>query len=450
MKKSKLNIIPLVLMGSTLAGCNATALAPNHNDVVTVTTETAANQIHDGQYEVYGTCTWSGYGTSPIIDRHNVWTIKKGALNHKKGRFNITGNVKGDTLSVSGTRQSGTDNGWYRLYFSGKLTNPAGSELNGSWKNGNCKVTLSKILKIVEAIDPSTRHMKINVASINPFNMPDLMFGRGPSRKVQVEVIAPHPNSTKPFVIILPSSTPDMRSEEYIARQLRKNGYNTAVVYSYRGIDTGEKFSAKLTSSALTADLIETARELKHRYGFGTNGFMGIGTSRGALAIMKVGLEPFRDMYHGAELITHGVALNGPCYERLDKLKVSRDFSLLIANGEKDDSTPVAPCKKMVSMLDDNVKLYVHPNGWHHFFTPEPYMKKWYDKNGMHFMNKCSLGLTEDMRATIQVRGTDKITVLTPKNYKQTTRQCIGRGAHYGGDRNGFDALLKQIELLSS
>jgi len=68
----------------------------------------------------------------------------------------------------------------------------------------------------------------------------------------------------------------------------------------------------------------------------------------------------------------------------------------------------------------------------------------------MHFMNKCSLGLTEDMRATIQVRGTDKITVLTPKNYKQTTRQCIGRGAHYGGDRNGFDALLKQIELLSS
>ena len=72
MKKSKLNIIPLVLMGSTLAGCNATALAPNHNDVVTVTTETAANPIHDGQYEVYGTCTWSGYGTRPIIDRHNV------------------------------------------------------------------------------------------------------------------------------------------------------------------------------------------------------------------------------------------------------------------------------------------------------------------------------------------------------------------------------------------
>ena len=435
-------------MGSTLAGCNATALAPNHDDVVTVTTETAANPIHDGQYEVYGTCTWPGFdGVSPIIDGHNVWTIKKGALNHKKGRFNITGKVKGDSLSVSGQRQSGQDFGWYNLYFSGKLTNPAGSELKGSWKNGNCKVTLRKILKIVEAIDPSTRHMKINVVSINPFNMPDLLFGRGAVRKVPVEIIAPHPNSTKPMVIILPSSTPDMRSEEYIAKELRKNGYNTAVVYSYRGIDSFEKFSSKLTSSAMTADLIETARELEF-LGFGINGYMGIGTSRGAMSVMKAGLEPFRDMYHGAKLITHGVALNGPCYERLDKLKVSRDFSLLIANGEKDDSTPIAPCKKMVSMLDDNVKLYVHPNGWHHFFAPEPYMKKYYDDNGMHFINKCSVGLTHDMRATIQVRGTDTITVLTPENYKKTTRPCIGYGAHYGGDQNGFEALLVQINQL--
>jgi hypothetical protein len=104
----------------------------------------------------------------------------------------------------------------------------------------------------------------------------------------------------------------------------------------------------------------------------------------------------------------------------------------------------------MVSMLDDNVKLYVHPNGWHHFFTPDYVQKKYYDKNGMHFMNKCSLGLTNDMRATVQERGTDKITILTPENYKRTIGPCIGRGAHYGGDRNGFDALLKQIELLSN
>ena len=191
--------------------------------------------------------------------------------------------------------------------------------------------------------------------------MPDLLFGRGAVRKVPVEIIAPHPNSTKPMVIILPSSTPDMRSEEYIAKELRKNGYNTAVVYSYGGIDSFEKFSSKLTSSAMTADLIETARELEF-LGFGINGYMGIGTSRGAMSVMKAGLEPFRDMYHGAKLITHGVALNGPCYERLDKLKVSWDFSLLIANGEKDDSTPIAPCKKMVSMLDENVK---------HIYSPE-------------------------------------------------------------------------------
>ena len=124
------------------------------------------------------------------------------------------------------------------------------------------------------------------------------------------------------------------------------------------------------------------------------------------------------------------------------------DFSLLIANGEDDDSTPVAPCKKMMSLVDDNVKLYIHPNGNHHFFTPEPWQRYYYDENGMHFMNKCSLGLDNEMRASIQKRGTDRWTVLTPKNYKQTVGQCIGYGAHYGGDQNGFDALLKQIEDL--
>ncbi len=215
-------------------------------------------------------------------------------------------------------------------------------------------------------------------------------------------------------------------------------------------MNTGSKFSSKLTSSALLADLVETARELKHRHGFGANGFMGIGTSRGALAIMKAGFEDFRDMYHGADLITYGVALNGPCYERLNDHRVSSDFSLLIANGEDDDSTPVAPCLKFVSMLDGDVKLYVHPNGWHHFFTPDYIQKKYYDENGIHFMNKCSLGLKKDLSATIQVRGTDKITVLTPENYKRTVGACIGRGAHYGGDRNGFDALLTQINKLAN
>jgi hypothetical protein len=457
MKKSKLRIIPLVLMGSALIGCNATTLARDHDDVVTktVVTKTIVNQNHDGEYEVYGTCSWPDYNDGAAVsinDEYNVWTIKKGVLNYKSGQFNITGKVKGDTLSISGKRKSGISNGWYGLDFSGKLTSPTDSVLHGSWKTGDCKFTLRKVIELVNVVDTPYRQMEIKVASSNPFNMPALLFGGGIPREVPVKVNAPHHGyaGNKPFVIIIPSSTPDMRSEEYIAKELRKNGYNTAVVYSYKSVDSGEKFSSKLTSSALLADLVETARQLKYNYGYGANGFMGIGTSRGALAIMKAGFEDFRDMYHGADLITHGVALNGPCYERLDALKVRSDFSLLIANGEDDDSTPVAPCKKMVSMLDDNVKLYVHPNGWHHFFTPDYVQKKYYDKNGMHFMNKCSLGLTNDMRATVQERGTDKITILTPENYKRTIGPCIGRGAHYGGDRNGFDALLKQIELLSN
>ena len=69
-------------------------------------------------------------------------------------------------------------------------------------------------------------------------------------------------------------------------------------------------------------------------------------------------------------------------------------------------------------MLDDNVKLYVHPNGWYRFFILEQYMKKWYDDNGTHFINKCTVGLTHDMRAIIQIRDTDTIIVITLENYK--------------------------------
>jgi hypothetical protein len=134
MKKSKLRIIPLVLMGSALIGCNAITLAQDHDNVVT---KTIVNQNHDGQYEVNGTCSWPDYGISNIMDGNNVWTIKKGVLNHKKYRFNITGKVEGDFLTISGERQSGKDFSWHSLHFSGKLTSPAGSELYGWWKGGD-------------------------------------------------------------------------------------------------------------------------------------------------------------------------------------------------------------------------------------------------------------------------------------------------------------------------
>ena len=130
------------------AGCVTDQSQVQNHGETTATAKSAEirGAAHDGEYEVYGTCTWPGYdGPSSIIDRHNVWTIKNGDLNHKKGRFNITGKVKGDTLKVTGTRQLGTETGWYSLYFTGKLTSPAGSELYGSWKNGDYNVTLRKM-----------------------------------------------------------------------------------------------------------------------------------------------------------------------------------------------------------------------------------------------------------------------------------------------------------------
>ena len=85
-----------VVLCIALGGCNVTT--PARDLEVTSATDTSAeirDAAHDGEYEVYGTCSWPGYAynPSPIIDRHNVWTIKKGVLNHKKGRFNITGRV---------------------------------------------------------------------------------------------------------------------------------------------------------------------------------------------------------------------------------------------------------------------------------------------------------------------------------------------------------------------
>ena len=89
-----------VVLCIALGGCNVTTPARDFEETsATAKSAEIRDAAHDGKHEVYGTCSWPGYnGGNPslINDGYNVWTIKRGILNHKKYRFNITGKVEGD------------------------------------------------------------------------------------------------------------------------------------------------------------------------------------------------------------------------------------------------------------------------------------------------------------------------------------------------------------------
>ena len=53
---------------------------------------------HDGQYKLDISCDWGEYGKFTINDEQMKWTVKDGLLKHKKGRWDISGEVHGNRL----------------------------------------------------------------------------------------------------------------------------------------------------------------------------------------------------------------------------------------------------------------------------------------------------------------------------------------------------------------
>jgi dienelactone hydrolase len=281
--------------------------------------------------------------------------------------------------------------------------------------------------------------------SINAFDPNELL--QGGDRNVNDVKIklwgtkeTPHP-----LILIGPSSTPNMDHEERLAKLLNKLGHSVAVIYGYQSRKSGKKFS--VTSSSLSADFIYATATLIEN-GFGKHGFVGVGTSNGALALFNTTLKKIREKYSSIQKMSKVVTLNSVCYENFDSKVFDSDVKYLIISAEKDDSTPASACKKMSDRLLENgnkVIHYVHPNAHHNFFLT--YIKnEGFLPNAKYVIPNCAVGLTGDLHQTMTVRKSGKKYQASPKNRRSIFKDCLGIGHVARTSKDGEKTIIRLID----
>ena len=284
----------------------------------------------------------------------------------------------------------------------------------------------------------------ITVNSKSPFDPQELATDRGKKVKnVKIKIWSNGVND-KLFVVIGPSSTPNMEDEERLANLLSDEGYGVAVIYGYHSRKQGKKFS--VTSSALAADYIAAVAALSER-GYGMR-YAVIGTSNGSVAAFSTGFRGVRDKLQGARLIVAGIALNAACYEDFNGKIFDPTMRWLLVSGEKDDSTPAEPCRKMAMNLSSGgVKVlhYVHPDGHHNFWVRKGRIKEGWGAENKYIIPNCAVGLTDDLGQTMRVRKSGKLYNVNNKNRSKMLKDCIGVGHRMAVSPDGESSLLQEI-----
>ena len=281
--------------------------------------------------------------------------------------------------------------------------------------------------------------------SVNAFDPHELLQGRDRNvSDVKIKIWRKR-ETPHPFILIGPSSTPNMDNEERLAKRLYKLGYSVAVSYGYQSREKGKKFS--VTSSSLAADFIYATAKLIEN-GFGKHGFVGVGTSNGSLALFNTTLKKIREKFSSIQIMSKVVTLNSVCYENFDSNIFDTDVKYLIISGEKDESTPASGCKKMTNKLLGNgnkVIHYIHPNAHHNFFLP--YIKnEGFHPNAKYFIPNCAVGLTNDLHQTVTVRKSGKKYQASPTNRRSIFRDCLGTGHWTQKSKDGEKTIISLID----
>jgi len=306
----------------------------------------------------------------------------------------------------------------------------------------------STILLLTQALtsDASARDPKTLVFdSVNVFDPHELIQSSGGEvRDVEIHIWETE-QINQPLILIGPSSTPNMRSEKRLAKLLHDLGHNVAIIYGYKSRKKGIKFS--VTSSSLAADYIFSSAKLIEN-GFGDNGFVGLGTSNGSLAIFNIILKGVREQFIILDRMKKVITLNSACYENFDAAIFDSEVNLLIISGEKDDSTPASSCVIMADKLlanGNDVTHYIHPDGHHNFFLN--YIKnEGFHSKSKYIIPNCSIGLTSNLHQTLTVRENGETQEVTPNNRKSILKECLGQGHINRTSKYGEQTIISLID----
>ena len=313
------------------------------------------NTDYDGTYSFRVSCDWGSYGQGNISDGQR-WVIKDGILAHKKFRFDVKGKVQGNTLEISGTRQSGKDKQWH--YLSMSVIFPQG-KVKGSWNDGTCNglLVLTSAPSVAGdfktyTIDGSREYFLISEA-INKTPISDV------KTKLKIKLQYPDTKQKKyPLVVIVPSSQGmEWYDEIATAADFRKLGYATLLVDSYKARGVGgddAEIGVTINSPMVAVDALYSLNAVKENPRLDMTRTALYGASKGSLAVEETMISAL-----GKGLTKFKVLLSENSNLSFDwsRVPLDKNVKLVVFTGGKDNSGTLKECVERTKIFLATVRL---------------------------------------------------------------------------------------------
>jgi len=287
--------------------------------------------------------------------------------------------------------------------------------------------------------------LSIVLKSRNPRDAWDLLQDNGDELHIKIKISGNDAQTKKGFVLVLPSSTPDMKDEEYYAQAFNEMGYASVVLYGAEP-RFSSKFSTAYTSYMQARDAIAALDFLENKYGLGD--VVAItGSSQGSLAALRTSMLPYAETFPNLAKISHIIMINAACPDSVE-VPISQNAKVITLNGRSDNALPPEICSNMKASSNADITNVVYDGG-HHFESP--FFKKGIS-DGKHLLANCAIAVHENLEESTMIRSTGEIKRLlkggSHEEYsKWIIKNCLGSGTVEGYEKNSAKQMWADLEI---
>lgn len=312
-----------------------------------------------------------------------------------------------------------------------------------------CVGFLEKIGELSEVVEAKQFDgLSIVLKSRNPKDAFDLLQDQGDELYIKIKISGNDKQTKKGFVLILPSSTPDMKDEEYYARAFNEMGYASVVLYGAEP-RFSSKFSTAYTSYMQARDAIAALDLLQSKYGLGD--VVAItGSSQGSLAALRTSMLPYAKKFPNLAKISHIIMINAACPDSLE-VPISQNTKVITLNGRSDNALPPEICSNMKTSSSADITNVVYDGG-HHFESP--FFTKGIS-DGKHLLANCAIAVHENLEESAMIRSTGEIKrLLKGESHEEYSKwiieNCLGSGTVEGYEEKSAKQMWADLETFLS
>jgi dienelactone hydrolase len=325
---------------------------------------------------------------------------------------------------------------------------------------------MSLLLAACSSLGPETAKVEdLSIPSITPAVGPDLLdkpvivAGKltVPSQPLKVpgELYLPkNTPSPMPAVILVHGSGGLDYEGDHIrewAGQLNAWGVAALVIDTYgpRGITETVSDQRRISIFAQIADAFAALKQLAADPRIDRNRIAIMGFSRGAIVTMDTAMETLRQGFGGGNLhFAAHIALYSGCNIAFADHATDR-APILFLHGDKDDFTPMAPCKeyaKWLQSMGNPVTFISYPGAIHGFDSTAPV----FELPRAPTLGTCDARYDLDKGRFVRLDHVDN-PQMTADARRKYFASCAGQGASVGGDDKArADAFLQVHRFLAT